>query len=476
MCIVKIITSILLIILSIILLVINNMSFNKTGSSEKYVARKKSDNFHYYIFHKYANTNRKYSEKIEQLLKNDKHFTETKSDMMVDWSDKNSKSRVKDYYPFDKISFVDKKYLPILFPDIIPNTYINGDFEIFIKKINGNVFFLKPADKYIGGSEGIEIENDPYKLYDKFIVNKFVIQEEVNPMLINNYKFDIRTYVLIVFNKQYMHVYYNYGIIRYCKDEYVMGSIDPDKQITINGKFDYVINIDILEPFLIDIKNIIYKTLIDLKIPNEIGYQYLGYDIIFSNERVPYLLEINIQPSLSRVNYDIDILNNFSEWVIKSVLTNNRGYNPFMTFHNNIILVEPNIIHLNDLYEITKNIEIMQYIGNLKIWTYEKTKKFIEYGPSDNYYYKAVMLNKTLIGIIGIYKNKTNYYNLTIFINKEYMGKGISNQVLNIFLLTVDKKPIYADVLNSNIRSIKFFKKLNYSFTLLKNIHRFIIA
>lgn len=496
MCIIRTITGFLVLILSFIIYFVKmatspenqgkyseqyiGSSEYKERSSDKYIAigkrttnasKKNTDTK--YTFHKYEDTDRKYSKAIELLLKNDPDFIEDKSSDIVDWSDKNSKSRIKDYYPFPKISFVDKKYLPLLFPYIIPNTYIKGDFEKFVKKSHRNVFFLKPADKYIGGSHGIEISNDPYELQKKFVENKFVIQEEIDPMLIDGYKFDIRTYVLIVYNKNYIHVYYNYGIIRYCKEPYIEGSTDPDRQITIHGRYEYVIDNKLMEPYLTGFKDIMYQTLVNLKIPNETGYQYLGYDIMISNTGLLYLLEVNIQPSMKRVNFDIDILRYFTKLVVKPVLTTNRGCRPFMSFVENIVLAEPNISHLTDLYNITRDKSIMQYIGNLKPWSYEKTKKFIEYGPSKDYYYKAFIVKNKLIGIIGIYRNKTIYYNLTIYLGKENIGKGLGTTALKLFLLTIDSHQIFADVLNTNTRSIAFFKKLGYIFMIIGNIHRF---
>lgn len=477
MCIIRFISGILLLILSLIVYltkkIINMDSYEVIGSAQKnnkYVAIGKRRK---YTFHKYEDTERKYSKAIELLLKSDPDFIEDNSGSIVDWSDKNSKSRIKDYYPFPKVSFIDKKYLPLLFPNIIPNTYIGGDFDKFVKDSTRNVFFLKPADKYIGGSHGIIISNDPYELLDKFVENKFVIQEEIEPMLINDYKFDIRTYVLIVYNKNVLHVYYNYGIIRYCKDTYIEGSIDPDRQITIHGKYEYVIDNDILEPYLSGIKEIIYKTLLDIKLPNETGYQYLGYDIMISKARMLYLLEINIQPSLKRVNFDIDILRYFTKLVVRPVLTTNIGYRPFMSINKDIVLAEPNISHLEELYAITKDNEVMQYIGNLKPWSYKKTKKFIEYGPSVDYYYKVIMVKDVLQGIIGIYKNKTVHYNLTIFLGKSNIGKGIGTHALKLFLLTIETHKLFADVLNTNERSINFFKKLGYTYMIMDKIHRF---
>lgn len=489
MCIIRLISGILVFLLALSVYIVDTIMQGQGMQRQQSFTAGYEYTHHEYTYHKYNNTDRKYSKTIEYILRNDPDFIEDKSDKMVDWSDKNSKSRIQDYYPFPDISIVDKKYLPILVPDIIPNTYVDGDFEAFVTQSKSNVFFLKPADKYIGNSNGIKISNDPYKLYTNFIKDKYVIQEEVDPLLIDGYKFDIRTYVLIVYNKKYIHIYYNYGIIRYCKEPYEPGSVDPNKQITVFGQFEYVIDNKIICPYLNGIKTIIYQTLYNLEIPDGIGYQYLGYDIMISKSGILYLLEVNIQPSMTRIKFNIDLLQDFTKLVVKPVLTTNKGYKPFMsmTYKNNsnssmnsnssndiIVLAEPNIKHLVELHNITKEYSIMQYIGNLKTWSFNKTRRFIEYGPSDDYYYKAIIISGKVSGIIGIYRNKTTYYNLVIFLGKENIGIGIGNKVLNLFILTVDCT-IYADVLNTNTRSLKFFKKLNYSFTVIDKIHRFII-
>lgn len=469
--------SILSIILIVVILIGYILQFVIEYMYTPHTHRIGSNESRTYTYHRYTDTNRKYSKAIEELLKQDTRFIE--EDGIVDWSDKNSMSRVKDYYPFPKKSLIDKKYLPILFPKLVPSTYTKGDFNKFIendsKQLNKVVYFLKPADKYIGGSNGIEISLDPYSLHKKFVEDKFVIQKEIDPMLINGYKFDIRSYVLIVYNKKYIHIYYHYGIIRYCKEKYEQNTIDHDKQITIHGNYEYVTDNEILTPYLNDIKNIIFNTLLRLRVPNELGYQYLGYDIMISKSGRPYLIEVNIQPSFERVRYNINILNDFVKLVIEPVLTNDKGYRPFMSISNNIVLAEPNMQYLHDLYNITKNISIMQYIGNLQKWSFEKTKRFIEYGPSENYYYKMILYKNELSGIIGIYKNKTDYYNLTIFLGQNYIGKKIGYEALSLFLLTIDSSPIFADVLSTNERSIRFFKQQGYSYENIGNIYRFII-
>ena len=445
-----------------------------------------------YKYHKFNDTNRKYSKFIELHLKNQDDFIEDLESKIVDWSDKNSISRVKDYYPYPKISIIDKKYLPIIFKNndpLLPNTYIGKEkFDDFVNRSKNNLFFLKPASKFIGGSNEILISTDPYELYNRFIVNDYVIQEEVKPKLIDGYKFDLRIYVLIVYNKDVMHIYIDYGIVRFCKKEYIVGNTSIDNNITIHGEFKYTNDIKELSIYYNLINDIIYKTLYLYDIPSDnvdflnmgiYGYQYLGYDIIISDDEKLYLLEINIQPSLERIKYDTYLIKDFSSMVIKSILDTNRGYRPFISKYKTITLSDLSIkYHLSDLYEITKDYDTMKYIGNLQVWSYEKTKRFINYGNSDGYYYKAIIYDNKIIGVIGVYKknNIDEYYYLVIYLSKKNSGKGFGKYALELFLLTIDYSPIYADVLDSNINSIKFFKNIGYTHTIVDNgNYRFII-
>lgn len=125
--------------------------------------------------------------------------------------------------------------------------------------------------------------------------------------------------------------------------------------------------------------------------------------------------------------------------------------------------------HLNDLYEITRNKEVMKYIGNLKPWSYDKTKRFINYGNSDDYYYNGIFIDEynryKLIGVIGKHNDK-----LTIYINPKYHHRGYGKKALQLFMNNVTSK-LYADVLKNNKASIALF--IRYPYIELDNIYRF---
>jgi RimJ/RimL family protein N-acetyltransferase len=132
--------------------------------------------------------------------------------------------------------------------------------------------------------------------------------------------------------------------------------------------------------------------------------------------------------------------------------------------------------YLDDLYEITSDYSIMKNIGNLKVWSYEKTKRFIEYGNSDDYTYYGIIVSNKLVGVIGVYTSSgIDHYYLTIFIHKKYLHKGLGSKALQLFLKKYNKQVnIYADVLLSNIESFNFFKK-NYRYVTMDSVYRFYI-
>lgn len=415
-----------------------------------------------YTFHKFSDDiPRKYNTQIYKHLKKQSDFIESDCLSIYYWSDKNSKSILQDYYPFDEVSMIDKKYLYQLFPTISIPTFVEGSMIEFNKFVDSKtkVYYLKPSDKYIGGSKNIIISNNPYELF-KRMKNNDIIQKEIIPDLINGYKYDIRIYSLIVYNKNIVYVYIYSGLLRFCKKLYEIGSIDKDRQITTTGDNE-LLDKNCIKNF--KIQNILYLTHLDLKPQNDkIGYQYLGYDIIVDRNDNYYLIEINIQPSLEKINYTI--IEDFSKLVARPITTE-KGYEPFMAISKYITLSEINIDQLYDLYDITSNKNVMKFIGNLKTWSLTKTKTFIEYGNNKLYYYKAIIHKKKLIGVIGRNKDK-----LMIIINPLYEGKGFGKASLQLFIKIVDP-PLYADVLKNNEKSIQLFK--NYPKENLLSIFRY---
>jgi RimJ/RimL family protein N-acetyltransferase len=404
-------------------------------------------------FHKFEDTINNYSKQIEDNLKSQDNFLKCNNLENYYWSDKNNKSVLKDYYPFTNESMINKIYLSKIYPNItIPNA---------ISSNKDTIFFLKYYTNSKKKSNNIKISNEYNKLinYAKKNKEKFIIQKEIKPNLLDGYKYTIRVYTLIVFNSNFVYIYIYPGLLYLCKEKYIEGSINIDRQIPSYEKFIEMNHINS------SIKEILYYTSLDFKPQTKIvGYQYLGYDLIQDDFGVYYLIKINNQPCLKDINYKI--INDFSKLVANAIPID-KGYEPFISTDGIILLSELNMTHLNDLYDITKDIDTMKYIGNKKPWTLEKTKKFIESKNDKEYFYNGIILNKKIIGIIG----RHNEF-LTIYINKHYIGKGYGKKALSLFINITDRSLI-ADVLKYNNNSRQLFKSFN--FKELDNVYRYYV-
>ena len=195
-----------------------------------------------------------------------------------------------------------------------PETYIyNGDNNLkFIDNIEDNLnelWFLKPSNN--GCGIGIIIVNNKNDII-KNLQNskkKYVIQRGINPLLIDNKKFDIRIHYIITYYKSQISFYlYNEGFIRLPKNIYDINDLNGETHITTyyllskdNNASFMLLNktnnlYDILFPKIIDImKDLskeIKKSLINYK-SSKIEYQICGPDIMFDNDLNPYILELN---------------------------------------------------------------------------------------------------------------------------------------------------------------------------------------
>lgn len=140
------------------------------------------------------------------------------------------------------------------------------------------------------------------------------------------------------------------------------------------------------------------------------------------------------------------------------------------------------------VYPLVSNANVMQYVGNTTPWTKERLSKFLQYSENDWkhhnnkwYQWKITTTNNTnntntkqLVGLVSLHlfphkqlpkdlDLKTEYF-LTIFLAKEYQGKGytthILKKVIDLFKeLQPKKQSIYALTLKSNVHAQKSFLK-----------------
>ena len=143
------------------------------------------------------------------------------------------------------------------------------------------------------------------------------------------------------------------------------------------------------------------------------------------------------------------------------------------------------------IYRLTKNEDVMQYVGNGRPWSHEKVYNFIDYNLEEqemnnqgrkNFYY-VVEEGKNFIGIIGFHLMRKKYV-LTVFFYKSKQNKGAFSPALELLKKKIKKaKPnlthIYAQVHIHNDKMLALseakFVDNGYSIVGGKEVREFII-
>ena len=253
----------------------------------------------------------------------------------------------------------DYNYMP--FKYILPQDRdtvqeIMKEYNIFNIK---EIYIMKPLASTHG--KGVRILTDPTTVPTKGILEKYIY----NPHLINRRKYDMRIYVLVTgFRPLKIYIYDN-GIIRFCSEKYTtdaeklnnnyihVTNYSVNKALDILRKGEQEIDFEIkwsllalkgyflekkinFEPIWKRIKDIVIKTILsvfDLSTPALKSFkltscnlfELYGFDIILDNQLNPWLLEVNINPSL---NCDMDIDTKVKSKLITDIL-NIIGLIPF---------------------------------------------------------------------------------------------------------------------------------------------------
>ena len=243
----------------------------------------------------------------------------------------------------------------------MPQTYIlDNDYNIFQSRLqqanNGSIWIMKPVASSCG--RGIKIINKYTKINPKkgYLVSDYI----QNPHLMNGIKYDLRIYVGLTSLDPLRIYIYQEGLVRFATEKYSL------RQSKLNDRFGHLTNFSInknsdhyamnnagiddrsgskwslkslrmkFEELNIDydeifgkIKDIIIKTLISVESMMFIGalrtqenvrkcFELYGFDILIDQNYKPWLMEVNISPSLnlsSPLDYQIkmnllqDILN-----------------------------------------------------------------------------------------------------------------------------------------------------------------------
>ena len=253
----------------------------------------------------------------------------------------------------------DYNYMP--FKYILPQDRdtvqeIMKEYNIFNIK---EIYIVKPLASTHG--KGVRILTDSTTVPTKGILEKYIY----NPHLINRRKYDMRIYVLVTgFRPLKIYIYDN-GIIRFCSEKYTtdaeklnnnyihVTNYSVNKALDILRKGEQEIDFEIkwsllalkgyflekkinFEPIWKRIKDIVIKTILsvfDLSTPALKSFkltscnlfELYGFDIILDNQLNPWLLEVNINPSL---NCDMDVDTKVKSKLITDIL-NIIGLIPF---------------------------------------------------------------------------------------------------------------------------------------------------
>ena len=233
--------------------------------------------------------------------------------------------------------------------DFMPEVYLlPKDKEIVDEKLKEynvfdriNLYIIKPVASSRG--KGVRILTDVTTLPNKGIVEKYIY----NPHLINKKKYDLRIYLLVTgFSPLKIYLYEN-GIVRFCSENY---DIDPDN---FNNNYIHVTNFSVnkaiakiksgkeeevdyatkwslfalkgyflekkldFNPIWKKIKDIVIKVILSVfdlsilslkkfKLNSTNLFELYGIDIILDDKLNPWLLECNLNPSLS-CDTDVDL-------------------------------------------------------------------------------------------------------------------------------------------------------------------------
>lgn len=235
------------------------------------------------------------------------------------------------------------------FFDFIPDTYVLPDefgefFSHFqrLKAASGgdtrkNMWIVKPAN--LSRGRGIYLIDDvsEVSVEDTSVISRYIS----NPLLINGHKFDLRIYVVVTSFEPLRIYIYKEGLARFASEQYVGNKVSKDNKYvhltnySINKKNDNFIQNESLEAddqgykwslgafckhlesvgidmdlFWSRIYDVIIKSIISGEnnilsaikktcIHRSNCFELFGYDILIDSDLKPWLLEINLSPSLA---------------------------------------------------------------------------------------------------------------------------------------------------------------------------------
>lgn len=224
----------------------------------------------------------------------------------------------------------------------MPETYIfPRDQEIFSEKVpelnlndKDHLWLIKPVASSRG--RGIRLLTDLNNIPKKTLISHYIC----NPHLINGKKYDLRLYLLITGYCPLKIYLFNNGLARFCSEEY---NLDPEKMsdryihltnysinktsvnfekndstndefgnkwtlLTLRKYFEengidfdkiWVKIKDIIIKIILTVTDCAIQTLQQFKLSSCNLFELYGVDILLDNELTPWLMEVNLNPSLN---------------------------------------------------------------------------------------------------------------------------------------------------------------------------------
>ena len=279
---------------------------------------------------------------VWKLMKQDKMFPYLKTlhkfqrfnHFPMTWELSRKDNLYNNYYAMHQKFPNDFKYMPESY--ILPR-----DYEIFSEKIKNfdindiyNLWLLKPVASSRG--RGIRLLTDVENIPKKILVSHYIH----NPHLINGRKYDLRIYILITGYCPLKIYLYDDGLARFCSEEY---NLNPEKmsdryihltnysinKTSVNFEQNDSVNEEFGEKWTLftlrnhfkknkldfekawsKIKDIVVKVILSVtgkaipliksfKLSSANLFELYGVDILLDETLNPWLMEVNLNPSLN---------------------------------------------------------------------------------------------------------------------------------------------------------------------------------
>ncbi len=221
------------------------------------------------------------------------------------------------------------------FFSVAPTTWLST-----VPPIEDGIYISKPSGSFCGN--GIRIHRSP--IYRSDFKSLHVIQTYIEkPLLYHGHKFDVRMFVLLGLDRM---MYYCDGSIKYStelydppvlkpgetllqeaiKTKHLTNAMQGNQSATLDKLADVGMNPTVLYDFIKTLKPLFqHAQAVENRYRRENhivfeSFELLGLDIIFDEDKRPWLLEINKDPSIKPGGILDDLMNNLLEDVLKEAV------------------------------------------------------------------------------------------------------------------------------------------------------------